>query len=186
MPPRTRLSRVARFAIALAGIALLAFAARDSVHRGLEDWRSARGHHDIRMWSEGRSVPSMEQWQRTVDALREALRVAPQDPELWEYLGLAYEIASRKFVPPGGWPVYSEFALIHYRQAAALRPTSPYAWAGVAVMKYRLNQLDAEFSQALASAMSLGPWESGVQLIASDIGLALWDRLNPVFKDQVR
>ena len=189
MPLRLRLSRIARFAIALAGITLLAFAAYDSALRGLADWRSARGRHDIRMWTQGRAVQSEEQWQRAVDALREALRLAPQDPALWESLGFAYDIGSRNFVPNGGrggWSVYSEFALIHFRQAAALRPTSPYSWAGVAVMKYRLDQLDEEFSRALASAMRLGPWEPRVQLIASNIGLALWDRLNPAFKDLVR
>ena len=185
MPLRSRFFSAARVAIALAGIALLAFAAHDSVLRGLEDWRSARGRHDIRMWTEGRAVPSEEQWQRTVDALRGALRLAPQDPELWEYLGLAYDIASRKF-STGGWTVYTEFALIHYRRAAALRPTSPYSWAGVAVMKYRLEQVDEEFRQAFSSAMRLGPWEPGLQLITSDMGLALWDRLDPKLRNEVR
>ncbi len=186
MPLRLRLSRIARFAIALAGITLLAFAAHDSALRGLADWRSTRGRHDIRMWTEGRLVPSKEQWQRTVDALREALRLAPQDPELWEYLGFVYDIASRNFVPAGGWSVYTEFALIHFRQAAALRPSSPYPWAGVAVMKSRLGQLDEEFRRAFSSAMRLGPWEPGLQLITSDLGLALWDTLDTPLKDQVR
>lgn len=185
MPLRTHLPRVARVAIAVAGIALLAIAARDAAFRGLEDWRSTRGRHDIRMWTEGRSVPSEAQWQRTVDGLREALRLAPRDPELWEYLGLAYDIASRRFAT-GGWTVYSEFALVHFRQAATLRPTSPYSWAGVAVMKFRLDQLDEEFRKAFSSAMRLGPWEPGLQLITSDIGLALWDRLDPRLRDEVR
>lgn len=189
MPLRTRLSPVARFAIVLAGITLLVFAAWDSARRGLEDWRSTRGRHDVRMWTEARAVPSQEQWQRAVDALREALRLAPQDPALWDSLGFAYYIGSRNFMPDGGWggwAVYSEFSLIHFRQAAVLRPTSPYSWARVAAMKYHLGQLDEEFSGALASAMRLGPWEPGVQLMASDIGLALWDRLNPGFKDLIR
>ena len=193
IPLRTRLSRglsrMARFAIALAGITLLAFAAHDSALRGLEDWRSTRGRHDIRMWTQGRAVQSEEQWQRAVDALREALRLAPQDPALWESLGFAYDIGARNFVPNGGrggWSVYNEFALIHFRQAAALRPTSPYSWAGVAVMKYRLDQLDAEFRQAFSSAMRLGPWEPGLQLITSDMGLALWDRLDPPLRHEVR
>jgi tetratricopeptide (TPR) repeat protein len=185
MTPGARPSRVARFSIALAGIALFALAAHDSVLRGLEDWRSARARNDIRMWAQGRAVQSQEQWQRAVDALREALRLAPQDPELWESLGFAYDIASRNFAP-AGWSVYAEFALIHFRQAAALRPTSPYSWAGVAVMKYRLDQLDGEFRQAFSSAMRLGPWEPGVQLIASNLGLALWDRLDPPLRDEVR
>jgi len=186
MPLRLRLSQFTRFAIALAGITLLAFAAHDSALRGIEDWRSTRGRHDIRMWTQGRAVQSAEQWQRAVDALREALRLAPRDPELWEYLGFAYDIGSRNFVPASGWSVYTEFALIHFRQAAALRPTSPYSWAGVAVMKYRLGQLDEEFRQAFSSAMRLGPWEPGLQLITSDLGLALWDRLDPALRDEVR
>src|SRR3990172_8068967 len=104
MQHRTHLSRVARVAIAVAGIALLAFAAHDSALRGLEDWRSARGRHDIRMWAQGRAVQSQEQWQRAVDALREALRLAPQDPALWESLGFAYDIGSRNLDrKSGGW-----------------------------------------------------------------------------------
>jgi len=182
---RSRFFSAARVAIALAGIALLAFAAHDSVLRGLEDWRSTRARHEIRTWAQGRAVQSQEQWQRAVDALREALRLAPQDPELWESLGFAYDIASRNFAP-AGWSVYAEFALIHFRQAAALRPTSPYSWAGVAVMKYRLDQLDEEFRQAFSSAMRLGPWEPGLQLITSDMGLALWDRLDSQLRDEVR
>lgn len=189
MPLHTRLSHFARFSIAAAGIALLAYAAHDAALRGLEDWRSTRGRHDIRMWTQGRAVQSAEQWQRAVDALREALRLAPQDPALWESLGFAYDIGARSFVPNGGrggWSVYSEFALIHFRQAAALRPTSPYSWAGVAVMKYRLNQIDEEFRQAFSSAMRLGPWEPGLQLITSDLGLALWNSLDPLLRDEVR
>ena len=176
---------MARAGIALLGIALLAFAAYDSALRGLADWRSTRGRSDIRTWTQGRSVQSPEQWQRAVDALREALRLAPQDPALWESLGFAYDIGARNFAPRG-WNVYTEFALIHFRQAAALRPTSPYSRVGVAVMKYRLNQLDDEFRQALSSAMRLGPWEPELQLITSGMGLALWDRLDPQLRREMR
>jgi hypothetical protein len=196
MPLRPRFAhlpaRFARIAIAAIGIAVLGFATYETARRGLEDWRSARWRHDVREWTEGRALPSEAQWQRTVDALREALRLAPQDSVLWEYLGLAYDIGARKLVPKGsgagagGWNVYTEFALVHFRQAAALRPTSPYSWAGVAVMKYRLGELDEEFGRALVSAMRLGPWEPGVQLIASELGLALWDRFDAPFRDLVK
>jgi len=179
-------ARLARIAIALIGIAVLGFAAYESARRGLEDWGSTRWRNDLRMLLQGRAQPSEEQWRRTVDELREALRLAPRDPNLWEDLGLAYEAGARNFVRAGGWNVYTEFALIHYRQAALLRPTWPYTWIRVALMKYQLNQLDDEFGRALASAMRLGPWEPGVQLIASQIGLALWDRFDPPFQEQIR
>jgi tetratricopeptide (TPR) repeat protein len=186
MALRNYLSHFARFAIALALITLLAIAAHDSALRGLADWRSARGRSDIRTWTQGRAVQSREQWQRAVDALREALRLAPQDPALWESLGFAYGIGARNFVPAGESSVYTEFALIYFRQASALRPTSPYSWAGIAVMKYRLEQLDEEFRRAFSSVMRLGPWEPGLQLIISDLGLALWDTLDPQLRGEVR
>lgn len=189
MPLRARLQLLAgfaRYAVVLACITLLGFAAYDSARRGLADWRSERWRNEVWQWANGRPVASLEHWERTMDGLREAIRLAPRDPALWESLGFAYDIGSRKFVPAGGWSLYNDFALIHFRQAAALRPTSPYSWTGVAVMKYRLGQLDEEFRQAFSSAMRLGPWEPGLQLITSDIGLALWEKLDPPLKDEVR
>lgn len=174
--------RASRALIAVLGMSLLAYAAYESARRGLDDWQSTRWSHEVRIWAERRAVPSEDQWQRAVDGLRAALRLAPRDPSLWGSLGFAYDVDSTTFVRSGKWHVYDEYALIHFRQAVSLRPTSPYSWAGVAVMKYRLGQLDEELSRALASAMRLGPWEPGVQMMVSELGLALWDRLDPAFK----
>ena len=176
-----RMTKSTRILIALAGIAILAFAAWESGRRGLEDWRSMRSRRDVAGWGGGAAAPSEAYWLRNVQTLRDTLRRSPRDPEIWETLGKAYEFGSRKFAPPG-WTAYDEFALIHYRQAAALRPTSPYSWAGIAVLKLRLNQLDPEFSAALVNAMQYGPWEPGIQMLASDFGLSLWDRMDPAFR----
>ena len=179
-----RSARFARIAIAAIGIAILAFSAWDSGRRGLANWLAMRARDDLRVVTQGR--PSVEQWQRTVDGLHEALRLAPRDPNLWDYLALAYEAGQRHFYPGGANNVYTEYALIHFRQEASLRPTWPHAWVRVALMKYQLRQLDDELSWALYLSMRLGPWEPGVQLIAADIGLALWDRMDQPFKDLVR
>jgi hypothetical protein len=65
-------------------------------------------------------------------------------------------------------------ALGGYREAARMRPGSPYAWASIALLKLRLDEMDFEFYGALDRAAKLGPWEPPVQIAIVDIGLASW------------
>jgi hypothetical protein len=177
---------LSRTLIALLGASLLACAAYEAGRRGLADWISMRSRYEVNLWTEKQAAPTFQQWQRAVEALRSALKLAPEDPSLHDHLGVAYEVASATFSPGGRWNVYREFSLVHFRQATVLRPTSPYSWANVALTKYGLGQRDDELYRALAAAMRLGPWEPGVQLITSDLGLLLWEDLAPALKEQVR
>jgi len=178
--------RLSRVAIALLGISLLIFAGYEAGRRGLADWVSMRARFQVASWAQKGTVPSHEQWQRAVDALGAALKLAPEDPSLYDHLGAAYELASAAFDPKGQWNVYTEFALLHFQLAATLRPTSPYSWASVAMMKYRLGRVDEDLFKALTLAMRLGPWEPQVQLMASELGLALWERLDEEQRGQIR
>jgi tetratricopeptide (TPR) repeat protein len=167
------------------GIALIACAAYEAGRRGLADAISMRSRYEVNLWSEKQAAPAFEQWQRAVESLRSALALTPEDPSLYDHLGVAYEVASTTFNPGDAWNVYHEFSLVHFRQATVLRPTSPYSWANVALAKYRLRQWDEEMFLALIAAMRLGPWEPGVQLITSDLGMLLWDYLPQALKAQV-
>ena len=68
-------------------------------------------------------------------------------------------------------------SLAQYREAAAMRPGSPYVWASIAMLKVRLNDMDFEFYGALERAGRLGPWEPQVQIAMVDVGLASWSWL---------
>jgi len=182
----TAANRVSRALIALLGIAVLVWAGYEAGRRGLADWISMRARYQVVSWAEKHSVPSQAQWQRAVDALGAALKIAPDDPTLYDHLGVAYQLASAAFDPRGQWNVYAEYSLLYFQRAAALRPTSPYSWASIAMMKYRLGRVDGELFKALALAMRLGPWEPRVQVVVSDLGLALWDRLDEEQRGQIR
>ncbi len=182
----TTVNRLSQVLIALLGIAVPAYAAYEAGRRGLADWISVRARFQVVSWAEKRTVPSQEHWQRAVDALGAAQRLAPEDPSLYDHLGVAYDLAAAAFDPKGRWNVHTEFALLHFQQAAARRPTSPYSWASIATMKYRLGRIDEELFQALALSMRLGPWEPQVQIMVSDLGLALWDRLDTHQKGEIR
>ena len=70
-----------------------------------------------------------------------------------------------------------ERSRMQFRRAAAMRPGSPYAWSNLALVKFRLGEMDYEFYGALERAARFGPWEPAVQLALADIGLAGWRRL---------
>ena len=175
-----------RTLIAILGITVLAYAAWHAGRLGLADWSSMRSRHEVMAWAEKRQVPSFERWARAVDELRSALRLTPEDPSLHEHLGVAYDLASTALVAPGIPNVYVEFALVHFRRAAELSPTSPYAWISVAAIMYRLGRVNEELYRAYALAMRYGPWEPAVQLAASKLGFELWERLDPALRHEVR
>jgi len=78
-----------------------------------------------------------------------------------------------------------KLSLAQYREAAIMRPGSPYVWASIAMLKARLDDMDFEFYGALERAARLGPWEPQVQIALADVGLAAWPWLARPGKDIV-
>jgi hypothetical protein len=177
------LRRSYRILIALAGTALLGIAAYASAKRGLADWTSMRDRHEIAAWAERRASPPPERLQESITRLIDALELAPRDPTLIEHLGVALELRARASRPGSDMRRLALAAsLSYFRKAAALRPSSPYTWANILLAKYRLDQIDDEFSRALRNALALGPWEPAVQLIAAEAALGAWDRLDSALR----
>jgi hypothetical protein len=104
-----------------------------------------------------------------IDAFLLAQRFEPDNPGLSEQLGGLYAINIRT---SGNQRAK---ALEPFASAVSMRPTSPYAWANFARIKYYQSQVDGEFYRALDNAMRLGPWEREVQFAVVDLGFAQWD-----------
>ncbi|EXJ10796.1 hypothetical protein [Nitrincola nitratireducens] len=73
-------------------------------------------------------------------------------------------------------------ALDAYRTDTQLRPTWPYAWSHVALMKSQLVELDEEFTHAYQMAKQTGPWRRDTLFELSRIGIDAWPRLSPLQK----
>jgi hypothetical protein len=175
-----------RSLVALAAVLALGYAAYDAARRGLADWISMRARHDVATWAEKRAGLEREPWSRAMDALRAAARLMPDDPTLQEHLGVGYDLGQGMFDPNRTVNAYTQVAQRHFSEAVRLRPTSPLSWANLALTEYQLKRDDPELLQALDRAMALGPWEPSVQLITSELGLLLWDRLEPPLQARVR
>ena len=112
-------------------------------------------------------------------SLRQALLLEPSNPHFVEQSARLQELRASGLQP--GDPALLEGlrqSLARYREAAAMRPGSPYVWASIAMLKVRLSEMDFEFYGALERAARYGRWEPAVQLALADIGLASW-RLLP-------
>jgi len=146
--------------------------------RGLADAHYTHARLTLAAGTPARGAPSAEALDWALASMREALALEPDNPHFVEQSARLRELRSLGL--PRAEPAMREGlreSLARYREAAAMRPGSPYVWASIAMLDARLNQLDAEFYDALELAGRLGPWEPPVQIALIDIGLASWSWL---------
>ncbi len=133
----------------------------------------------LEKWRSGDITLNGDDWDKLRADLSYALEHDPDNPDIHEYLALAIEGRFAEFAPENkeAMPPRRE-AYAHYKKSISLRPTWPYAWVNLALVKYRLGETDNEFYHALHKADELGPWEPGVQRVIVDIGLHNWNSLS--------
>jgi len=133
----------------------------------------------LEKWRSGKIELKNDEWNELRENLSFALRRDPDNPKIHEYLALAIEGRYAEIAPENkeAMPSRRE-AYTHYKRSISIRPTWPYAWVSLALVKYRLGETDDEFYHALHKADELGPWEPGVQRVIVDVGLHYWKSLS--------
>jgi len=129
--------------------------------------------------------PGAEELASALTSVSAANALEPRNPLFVEQRARVHEMQA--LLLPRGDPAARALlqqALGEFRSAALMRPGSPYAWAAIAALKLRLDELDFEFYGALERAERYGRWEPAVQLSLADIGLASW-RLLPYAAKQI-
>ena len=169
--------RIARGAIPLAVLAALCAMA---LPRGLADLRAFEARVAVKSWEAKRRQPTTEEWRGAHELLTEARKLDPGHPAFVEDIARLHELRALP-LKAGDAPAQEDLhqALDFQRQAARLRPSSPYTWANIALLKARMAEPDREFERALRNAALLGPWEPDVQLTLVSIGFRHWTTLAP-------
>lgn len=158
----------------LLAMAMLALSAADAARRGFADLRAVDGRgHGAAFARSGNPIS----WDSAYRDIHAAHALDPDNPSLMEDLGHLHAEHAVRFRDDGKGIWHSRQSLGLFRAAAQRRPVSPYVWANIALVKFRLGEIDREFSAALRQAIVLGPWEPHIQLLAADIGLGAYDQL---------
>jgi hypothetical protein len=110
--------------------------------------------------------------------LERARESAPADANIEEMLGA---LATRRI----DRPEFLDEALVHFRRAVELRPTSPYTWAAIVEAEYRKGDTGSVFESAVRRSAQLGPAEPEVQRTVADFGLAVWNEVTPQTRDAI-
>lgn len=145
----------------------------------ISDLYSSQTRSYLDKWIEQDEPSSNSEMEEAMDAINIALRIYSGNPEYFRLKALVLEHSAK------GKPVWNpetrsqlQQALQLYKQAIALRPSWPYSWSGMARMKLKMLEIDAEFESALTNMMRLGPWESKINLTVVELGFITWTQLS--------
>jgi hypothetical protein len=128
----------------------------------------------------GRAL-TRDEWQVIHDTLARALALSPDDPESLSELGRLYRtLLEAKGLDADQILQYGNGSAFYYQAALALRPTWPWDWADLALVKYQQYQdSSSAYQAALVQVVEFGPRESSLQDRVVDLGSHSWAALGP-------
>jgi hypothetical protein len=179
LPNKAR-SAIARVSIA-ALLLVLGCALSNAVRTGLADVYAAPAKSYLQMKRGAGEVLTRDEWQALDASLIRALALAPGDPENLSELGRLYRILlEADDLDAEEILRYGDAGAGYYQAALALRPTWPWDWGNLALVKYQQYQ-DASgvYQDALVRAVEFGPRESSMQDRVTELGINSWSALNP-------
>lgn len=166
------LDRPSRVLVVIAPIAFLVLLSVWCLRWGLADALAYGATREINTWTATGVSPGIDTWMWVRSDLERAQRLSPSDPAVPELLGVLH-------LQRAGRAEFSELALEHFAKALALRPSSPYTWANIAEARYRLGMTQPPFEELLVQAHRQGPSEPETQRLLAELGLAMWDEIQP-------
>ncbi|MGH8765042.1 MAG: hypothetical protein ACRET8_04945 [Burkholderiales bacterium] len=163
---------------ALAAATLLALGIYSAATRGIADVRYFEARSVLTRTAQEHRLPELAELEDVQASLGAAMSLEASNPMFVEQLARVHEMRALQLEARD--PARREElrrSLEKFHTAALMRPASPYVWAAIANLKYRLDDMDFEFYGALQRAERYGRWEPAIQLELADLGLAAWPLL---------
>jgi hypothetical protein len=160
---------------------LLGYAISVAARTGLADVYAEPAKSYLQTKRDAGEVLAQAEWQALYDSLTQALALAPGDPANISELGRLHRIMlERDDLDAAEILRYGDAAAGHYQAALALRPTWPWDWGNLAVVKYQQYQDTSRvYQDALVRAVEFGPRESSLQERVAELGSYSWSALDP-------
>lgn len=138
-------------------------------------------------WEKDGRIEAPEQWGAAYRRLRLARRLHPLDAEHSADLGRLMEWQSwERLSDARGASESRDSAGRYYEESLGKRPGWGYAWAHYAENRLLAGKPDEIFVTALDHAVTLAPWEPGVQRKVAWMGMAAWDALPDFMRAKVQ
>lgn len=129
----------------------------------------------VSWYNEGK-VETEADWNDALEAINKAIEHHPNHPH---YHNIAAKIlewgATSNF---SGRKVLLNQSLENMKNSLALRPGWSDSWISIAMIKWRLGEIDDEFWQAIELAIKHGPYMPEINIGTSTIYFAFWSQLN--------
>jgi hypothetical protein len=160
---------------------LLGYAVSIATRTGLADAYAEPAKNYLQAKRDAGEELTQEEWQGIAQSLSRALELAPGDPRNISELARlnrirleANDLDARQILR------YGDSAAGYYLAALARRPTWPWDWGDLALVKFQQYQ-DASrvYQDALARAVRFGPREPSLQELVAELGSTSWSTLNP-------
>lgn len=146
---------------------------------GMADVYSRSSINTIEKFLNGKTTLTNEQWGELKKNLSVAIDYDPENSKLYEFLGFSSEGPFTTYSSGNNVAMEARRSAYHqYKQSISLRPTWPYLWARLAVVKFRMNEIDEEFFHAMHRSDEFGPWEPSIQKTIISLGLFNWGLYN--------
>lgn len=172
-------STLARVGV-VAALLLLGYAFSGSVRTGLADAYAApaKSYLDARRAAGETLAP--EEWQALTDSLTRALWLSPGDPETLSELGRLHRIRLEgEDLDAAAITRLGDAGAAYYQAALAQRPTWPWDWSNLAMVKYQQYQDGSPvYQDAVVRAVAYGPREASIQNRIAELGSRSWASLN--------
>jgi hypothetical protein len=160
---------------------LLGYAFSIAARTGLADVYAKPAKSYLQSKRYAGNAVTRDEWQAVYGSLIRALALAPGDPENLSELGRLYRILlEADDLDAGQISRDGDAAASYYRAALAQRPTWPWDWGNLALVKYQQYQdTSLVYQDALVRAVEFGPRESASQDLVAELGSQSWSALNP-------
>jgi len=128
-----------------------------------------------KIWKKNKSVSSAAQFEQALNNIEQSNMSHPNNPRYLVSQGLIYEWGgiSKEFDEKKQKELLLQ-AKNHYLQAVALRPTWPVTWSALAVLKWRLEEIDQEMIDFLEQADKFGQNTEVVHRAWLDVGFYIY------------
>jgi tetratricopeptide (TPR) repeat protein len=175
--PRTTLLRRLLIAALLAPI--LVYHIHWSGNQFMADLKARAPIQQMDHWQTG-AAPTAQQWRAALEQLASALAHMPDNTTVLSNMGRLHNIAlDDASLDEQAHGEAGEQAIDYYQQALALRPTWPWDWGNLTILKYRLLLYeDGSYADAFRTTARLGLRRADVALLLTELGLDTWSILD--------